>query len=65
MQRTHSRNKTYSYPISNIGLDDDVAVVLKRLAKQRRIPVYRLASKILSKWCEKQERKEADEQRHA
>ena len=62
MQRTHTENKTYVYPTTNIGLDDDVAAVLKRLAKQRRLPTYRLASEVLRKWCSRQEKKEAHDQ---
>jgi hypothetical protein len=61
MQTTQTKKKSYSYPITNVGLDDDVAAVLKRLAKKRRLPTYRLASDVLRKWCERQERKEADE----
>jgi hypothetical protein len=59
MQKTQTNTKTYFYPVTNIGIDDDVADVLKRLAKGRRMPVSRLATNVLRRWCERQERKEA------
>jgi hypothetical protein len=61
MQRTLRKNKTYSYPITNVGLDDDVAIVFKRIAKERRMPMCRLASDILRRWCDREARKEAHE----
>ena len=60
MHKTQTEKKTYIYPVTKIGLDDDVAIVLKQLAKQRRTPAYRLASEIVRKWCEREARKEAN-----
>lgn len=58
MHKTQTQKKTYIYAVTKIGVDDDVAAALKRLAKQRRVPTYRLASDVLRKWCEREERKE-------
>lgn len=57
MHTTQTEKKKYTYPITNIGLDDDVAVGVKRLAKVRRMPAYRLASDVLRTWIERQEKK--------
>jgi hypothetical protein len=38
-------------------MDDDVYHALKRIAKQRRIPAYRLASDVLRRWCKREGKK--------
>ncbi len=57
MQRTQTEKKTYSYPITSVGLDDDVYDAIKRIAQERRRPAYRLASDVLRKWIRRQETK--------
>ena len=57
MQTTHTEKKTYSYPITSIGLDDDVYAAIKRIAQEQRRPAYRLASDVLRKWIKRQEMK--------
>jgi hypothetical protein len=57
MKQKLTSNKTYQYPITSIAMDDDVYCSLKRIAKQRRIPAYRLASDVLRRWCKREQKK--------
>jgi len=58
MKTQKTTEKTYTYSINHLSVDDDVHAAIKRLAKQRRMPAYRLASDVLRKWCEREERKQ-------
>ena len=59
MKTQKTTTKTYSYAINHLNVDDDVHAAIKRLAKARRMPAYRLASDVPRRWCEREERKES------